>query len=111
MKPDPGWKREFNDPIPLPRGRQLITLEDAGNYISQLRKAVHEAPEWQAATEALLLVVTLGGPTMFARIGMMKALNPNVDRTFDRRFEDRLELGPSGDLAADVADNPTEPAA
>jgi hypothetical protein len=28
-----------------------------------------------------------------------------------RRFEDRLELGPSGDLAADVADNPTEPAA
>jgi hypothetical protein len=29
----------------------------------------------------------------------------------DRRFEDRLELGPSGDLAADVADDPTEPAA
>jgi hypothetical protein len=28
-----------------------------------------------------------------------------------RRFEDRLELGPSGDLAADVADDPTEPAA
>jgi hypothetical protein len=29
----------------------------------------------------------------------------------DQRFEDRLELGPSGDLAADVADDPTEPAA
>jgi hypothetical protein len=29
----------------------------------------------------------------------------------DRRFEDRLELGPSGDLTADVADDPTEPAA
>jgi len=29
----------------------------------------------------------------------------------DRRFEYRLELGPSGDLAADVADDPTEPAA
>jgi hypothetical protein len=29
----------------------------------------------------------------------------------DRRFEDRLELGPSGDLAANVADDPTEPAA
>ena len=28
----------------------------------------HDAPEWQAAIEALMLVVDLGGPTMFARI-------------------------------------------
>jgi hypothetical protein len=28
-----------------------------------------------------------------------------------RPFEARLEFGPSGDLAADVADDPTEPAA
>jgi hypothetical protein len=26
---DGGWKRRFNDPIPLPRGRQFVTLEDA----------------------------------------------------------------------------------
>jgi hypothetical protein len=26
---DRGWKRPFDDPIPLPRGRQLVTLEDA----------------------------------------------------------------------------------
>jgi hypothetical protein len=32
--------------------------------------------EWQAAMEALILVATLGGPTMFARIGVMRALNP-----------------------------------
>jgi hypothetical protein len=25
---DRGWKRKFDDPIPLPRGRQLVTLED-----------------------------------------------------------------------------------
>src|SRR5260370_34564424 len=25
-----GWKRPFDHPIPLPRGRQLVTLEDAG---------------------------------------------------------------------------------
>jgi hypothetical protein len=25
-----GWGREFNDPIELPDGRQLVTLEDAG---------------------------------------------------------------------------------
>jgi hypothetical protein len=27
--PDKGWSREFDDPILLPRGRQLVTLEDA----------------------------------------------------------------------------------
>ena len=34
-----------------------------------------DAPEWQAAIEALMLVVELGGPTMLARIGVMQALN------------------------------------
>jgi hypothetical protein len=62
---DSGWKRPFEDPIPLPRGRQLVTLQDAGDYITKLPKAEHEAPEWQAAMEALILVATLGGPTMF----------------------------------------------
>ena len=44
-----GWKRSFEDPIPLLRGRQLVTLEDAGNYITKLPRAEHEAAEWQAA--------------------------------------------------------------
>jgi hypothetical protein len=35
--------------------------------------------EWQAAVEALLLVVELSGPTMMARIGVMRALNRNVE--------------------------------
>jgi hypothetical protein len=80
---DKGWKRKFEDPIPLPRGRQLVTLQDAGNYITKLPKAEHEATEWQAAMEALILVATPGGPTMFARIGVMKALNRHVERVFN----------------------------
>jgi hypothetical protein len=44
--------------------------------------------EWQAATEALILVATLGGPTMFARIGVMRALNRNVERVFDPSRKD-----------------------
>jgi hypothetical protein len=52
---------------PLPRGRQLVTLEDAGRYITKLPKAEHDAQEWQAAMEALILVATEGGPTMFVR--------------------------------------------
>jgi hypothetical protein len=82
-KADKGWRRRFDDPIPLPRGRQLVTLQDTGNYITKLPKAEHEAPEWQAAMEALILVVTLGGPTMFARIGVLRALNRKVERVFN----------------------------
>jgi hypothetical protein len=72
----------------LPRGRQLVTLLDAGNYITKLPRAEHDANEWQAAMEALLLVVTPGGPTMFARIGIMQALNRHVDWVFDPSRKD-----------------------
>ncbi len=41
---DYGWKRPFDDPIPLPRGRQLVTLRDAGNYIAKLKLESGGAP-------------------------------------------------------------------
>jgi len=71
---DRGWQRTFDDPILLPDGRKLITLHDAATFITKLPKREHGAPEWQAAIEALMLVVDLGGPTMFARIGVVRAL-------------------------------------
>jgi hypothetical protein len=83
MSAERGWKRRFDDPIPLPRGRQLVTLEDAGTYINKLPKAEHEAAEWLAAMEALILVATSGGPTMFARIGVMRGLNRGYVREFN----------------------------
>jgi hypothetical protein len=76
-----GWSRAFDDPIDLPRGRQLITLEDADNYITKLPKAEHMAPEWQDAMQALMLVAR-GGPTMLARIGVMRALHRNDAHEF-----------------------------
>src|SRR5467141_5040356 len=88
MKLPQGWKRPFDDPIPLPRGRQLVTLKDATNYIQKLPKAEQDLDEWQAAVEALLLVVELDGPTMMARIGMMRALNRNVERVFNSTRKD-----------------------
>jgi hypothetical protein len=77
------------DPIPLPRGRKLVTLQDAGNYITKLPKAEHEAPEWRAAMESLLLVMELDGPTMFARIGIMRALNRSIERVFNPDRKDQ----------------------
>jgi hypothetical protein len=84
-----GWVRKFEDPIALPDGRTLCTLLDAGNCIRVLPKAEHDAPNWQAAVEALILVTEEGGPTMFARIGVMKALNRQRQRMFDPSRKDR----------------------
>ncbi|MDN5001283.1 hypothetical protein ACFQZO_10350 [Bradyrhizobium sp. GCM10027634] len=67
-----GWRRPFDDLITLDDGR---TLRDAGEYIAGLPVTVHYGPTWQAALEALLLVVERNGPTMMARIGVMRALN------------------------------------
>jgi hypothetical protein len=64
-------------------GRHLTTLKDAGTYITKLPNAEYEAAEWQAAMEALILVATLGGPAMMARIGIMRALNRHVVREFN----------------------------
>jgi len=72
---DSGWQRDFDEPIQLPDGRTLVTLHDAATYITGLPKKEAAEPDWQAAIAALMLVVELGGPTMFARIGVMKALN------------------------------------
>ncbi|WP_314946403.1 hypothetical protein [Bradyrhizobium cosmicum] len=67
-----GWGRPFEVPIEVD-GRKLMTLLDAGEYITALPKKEHAAPEWQAAMQALILVAEGGGPTMMARI--MRALN------------------------------------
>jgi hypothetical protein len=52
---DNGWQRKFEDPIPLPDGRKLVTLRDAATYITNLPKKESDLPEWQAAIEALML--------------------------------------------------------
>jgi hypothetical protein len=79
------WSRKFDEPIPLPKGRQLVTLRDAAEYITELPKAEHDADQWQAAMQALLLVAEHDGPTMFARIGVMRALNRGHVREFSSR--------------------------
>ena len=76
------WSTRFDDPIVLPGGRKLTTLRDAADYVTGLPKSEAEESEWQAAIEALMLVVELG-PAMFARIGVMRALNRHVERVFD----------------------------
>jgi hypothetical protein len=82
------WDRKFADPIELP-GKRLITLRDAEEYITKLPKAQHDADEWQAAMEALLLVAEHDGPPMFARVDVMRAINRHVERVFDPSRKDK----------------------
>jgi hypothetical protein len=83
-----GWQRKFEDPIPLPDGRTLVTLRDAATYVTALPKKEAALPEWQAAIEALMLVVRSAGPTMLARIGVMRALNRGYVREFNPSRKD-----------------------
>ena len=68
------WDQRFFDPIILEGREPLVTLRDAAHYITKLPKAEHDAEEWQAAM-------------LFARIGVMKALNRNFERTLTDRKE------------------------
>ncbi|WP_426608961.1 hypothetical protein [Bradyrhizobium sp. McL0616] len=77
-----GWARPFEDPIEV-NGRTLAMLLDAGRVHAALPNNEHDAPEWLAAMEALLLVVERGGPTLFAWIGIMRALNRHQSRSFN----------------------------
>jgi hypothetical protein len=48
----------------LPGVCKLVTLRDAALYIPKLPKVEHDAAEWQAAMQALMLVSDHDGPTL-----------------------------------------------
>jgi hypothetical protein len=54
------WSTRFDEAIPVPKGKPLMTLKDAADYITRLPEAEQHHPAWQAAIEALILVATLG---------------------------------------------------
>jgi hypothetical protein len=67
----------------LPRGREFVTLNDAAGYIVKLKKAEQKLEEWQTATEVLMMAAEDRGPLMHAPIGMLWAINRNVERVFN----------------------------
>jgi hypothetical protein len=68
---------------------QADQLRDAALYIAKLPKEEHDTEEWQAAMAPLLLVAEHDGPTTFARIGVMRALNRRVERVFNSDRKDQ----------------------
>jgi hypothetical protein len=66
----------FDDPIRLRDGRRLVTLQQAADYIMKMPEDVQQQERWQIAVETLINAAeTGGGWLMFARIGVMRALN------------------------------------
>jgi hypothetical protein len=70
------WSTPFDEPIALRDGRKLVTLQQAADYIIKLPEDVQKLARWQIAVENLINAAeTDGGWLMFARIGVMRALN------------------------------------
>ena len=65
-----------------------MTLKDAADYITRLPEKEQHHSTWQAAVKALILVAENNGPTMFARIGVMQALNRHHVREFNPKHKE-----------------------
>jgi hypothetical protein len=75
-------------PFRRPDPNATRNAEDAAAYILALPKKEADTAEWPATIESLMLVAELGGPTMFARIGVTRALNRHAERVFDSSRKD-----------------------
>lgn len=76
------WSTRFSEPIALPDGGKLVTLQDAGTYITKLPKNIHDSAPWQNAMHVLIQAADHGGPIEFARLGMMQALFPKGEPVY-----------------------------
>jgi hypothetical protein len=43
------WSSPFDDPIPVPKGKPLLTLKDAADYITKLPETDQRHSAWHAA--------------------------------------------------------------
>ena len=75
-RPEMPWSTPFDEPIPLRGGARLATLQQAADYIMKLPEDVQQQERWQVAVENLINAAEAGGGwLMFARIGVLRALN------------------------------------
>jgi hypothetical protein len=80
-----GWSKQFEDPILLPDGRELITLKNAADDIMKLPKAEQKHERWQTAIEVLIMAAEGRGLLMHARIGVLQAMNRDKQRVLTDR--------------------------
>ena len=71
-----------------------MSLRDAADCIMKLPKAEQNLEAWQTAVEALIMAAEDHGPLMHVRIGMLRALNRNADRVFNKSTQ-KTRIGES----------------
>lgn len=78
------WKRRFAEPIALPDGVTLKTLQEAVAYLAKtVPKKEHDMPAVLIAAEMLTAAAEHGGPMEFARIATLRAVNRHHVRAFN----------------------------
>ena len=65
------------------RGRQLVTLKGAADYIMKLPKAEQDLEEWQTAIGCLIGAAEGRDFMTHAHTGVLRALNRHVERIFN----------------------------
>jgi hypothetical protein len=75
------WSR-FVNPIPT-RGKPIVTLQDAAQFILKLSKTEQSKPHWQAAAEAVIMAAEDRRSLMPADVGIKRALNAGKPVEFD----------------------------
>lgn len=79
-----GWSRPFDEPIKLPDGGKISTLQQAVAYLAnESPTAEHEMREVQAAAHCVTEAAENNGRMEFARIGMMQAINRHLPQVFN----------------------------
>jgi hypothetical protein len=76
------WDRPFDQPVPLPGGGSARTLRDAANFIRKLPNSEHDSPEWRLAIQMLIDAAEDRGPILFARMGIVRALEHDAGPGF-----------------------------
>ena len=85
QRPEMPWSTPFDEPIGLRGGGRLATLQHAADYIMELPASVQQQERWQVAVENLIKAAEIGGGwLMFARIGVIRALNGDRPRGHHR---------------------------
>jgi hypothetical protein len=75
------WDRPFAQPVPLPEGPPAQTLRDAADYIRKLPQPERDGQEWRLAVQMLIDAAEDRGPMLFARMGIVRALEVRAERT------------------------------
>jgi len=69
------WDTEFESPIPLPSGAELVSLRDAIEYIRCLPESAREHEFWQMAIKDIARAVETPAWRVLARRAIARALS------------------------------------